>query len=70
MSDVFIFDGEQMIAANGKLEARNGDVIGNKGFASVEIDCIAVSVEARQIMKAQMRDGPEEIVNIVKLCRE
>ena len=35
-----------------------------------EVDGDAVNVEARQIVEAQMRNGADEIVHIVKLVRE
>ncbi len=47
LCDVIIFDGEQMIAANGLLESGKSDGIRHKGFASIEIDCSAVNEEAR-----------------------
>ena len=47
LSDVFIFDCEKVIAANGLLEACKSNGIGNESFASVKIDCSAVNIEAR-----------------------
>ena len=65
MCDVFIFDGDQIITANGLLELRCSDGIANEGLASVYIDFSAVNGEANQIVEAQMRDGADEIVHIV-----
>ena len=65
LCDVFIFDGDQMITANGLLELRCSDSIAHEGLACVYIDFSAVNGEANQIVKAQMRNGADEIVHIV-----
>ena len=59
LGDVFIFDGEQMIAARGLLESGKSDGIGNERFASIEIDGRAVNLDVWQIVEAQMKDGCE-----------
>ena len=70
LGNVFIFVGEQIIAANGLLEASKSNGIGNESLARSQIEGKTVNGEARQIMKAQMSNGTDEIVNIVQLVRE
>jgi hypothetical protein len=65
LRDVFIFDGEQMIAANGLLESGKSNGIGNESFASIEIDGSAVNLEVWQIVEAQMKNGCDGVVNVV-----
>ena len=52
LCDVFIFDGDQMITANGLLELRCSDGIAHEGLARVDIDFSAVNGEAKQIVEA------------------
>ena len=59
-----------MIAKNGLLEFGKSQRIGNKCFASIEIDVDAVNSEAFQIMKMQMRDGIEHDGNGAKVFGE
>ena len=59
-----------MIAKNGLLEFGKSQRIGNKCFASIEIDVDAVNREAFQIMKTQMRDGIEHDGNGAKVFGE
>lgn len=48
-----------MIAKNGLLEFGKSQRIGNKGFASIEIEGDTVNREAFQVMQMQMRYGIE-----------
>jgi hypothetical protein len=56
LCDIFIFDSEQLIAANGLFKANKCHLIGNKRFAILKIDGNPINREAFQIMKSQMRD--------------
>ena len=67
LRDVFIFKSEQMIATNGLLEFDKRQSIGNKSLAIREIDVDVVNLETRQIMKAQMRDGRDESINLFEM---
>lgn len=60
LSDVFMLVGEQMIAQDGLLELVKREFVGNESLARVEIDGDAVNLEARQLMKAQMRNGRDD----------
>ena len=59
-----------MIAKNGLLEFGKSQRIGNKCFASIEIDSDTVNGEAFQVMKMQMRDGIEHDGNGAKVFGE
>ena len=59
-----------MIAKNGLLEFGKSQRIGNKCFASIEIDGDTVNSEAFQVMKTQMRDGIEHDGNGAKVFGE
>ena len=56
-----------MIAKNGLLEFGKSQRIGNKGFASIEIDGDAIHGEEFKIMKTQMRYGIEHDGNGTKV---
>jgi len=70
LSDVFLLVGEQMIAQDSLLEFVKRKFVGDESLARVEIDGDAINKEARQIMKAQMRNGGDDVndaINIVVL---
>lgn len=70
LGNIFIFKSEQMIASNGLLESIQWHDIGNKSLARIQIDFSAVNLEARSIMKAQMRNRRDETENLFALARE
>lgn len=67
LCDVFIFAGVQMIASYGLLESNQGHGVGNKRLARSQIHGNAVNMEARQFMKAQMRNGSDDGIHAVDL---
>lgn len=54
LSDVIMFQSNQMRAPNGLLELRQRHVIGNKRLASIEIHVDAVNLKPRSLVKPQM----------------
>lgn len=68
LSDVIMFQSNQMIAPNVLLESRQRHVIGNKRLASIEIQVDAVNLESRSLMKTQMRNGFNEIHDTSQCC--
>lgn len=61
--NVFVFNSENVVAANGELEACERYGIGNESLAMAKIECDAVNSETWKFMKAQMRNGCEHVVN-------
>ena len=61
--NVVVLDGEKVVAANGELEACERHGIGNESLAMAKIECDAVHGEPWKFMKAQMRNGCENVVN-------
>ena len=47
LSDVFVLDGEKVVASRGLLESGKRDGIGNESLASGKIDGDAINVVAR-----------------------
>lgn len=61
--NVVILEGENVVAANGELEACERHGIGNESLAMAKIECDAIKGETRKIVKAQMRNGCKNVVN-------
>ena len=61
--NVVVLDGEKVVAANGELEACERHGIGNESLAMAKIECDAINGETWKFMKAQMRNGCENVVN-------
>ena len=64
LSDVIMFQSNQMRASNGLLESSQRHGIGNKGLASIEIHVDAVNLESRSLVKTQMWNGLNEIQDL------
>ena len=47
LCDVFVFDGEKVVASRGLLEARKRHGVGDESLASVQVDVSAINDEAR-----------------------
>lgn len=65
--NVFMFNSEKVVAANGKLEACERHGIGNESLAMAKIECDAVNGETWKFMKSQMRNGCENVVNRLQM---
>lgn len=61
LSDVIMFQSNQMRATNGLLESMQRHGIGNKGLASIQIHIDAVNLESRSLIKPQMWNGFNEM---------
>lgn len=61
LSDVIMFQSNQMRAPNGLLESRQRHVIGNKRLASTQIHVDTVNLKPRSLVKPQMWNGFNEI---------
>ena len=61
LSDVIMFQSNQMIATNVLLESRQRQSIGNKRLANIEIHVDAVNLESRSLVKTQMWNGFNEM---------
>ena len=65
--NVFVFNSEKVVAANGELEACERHGIGNESLAMAKIECDAVNSETWKFMKAQMSNGSENVVNRLQM---